>query len=159
MKVPLRAGRKMMKPNPLNWNSLLRRFFDCSTLYLPRSVVANVHIEILAERALASGAMAHPASDQMCRRPHHLRVMADLEDLIRRIRPVLEVLVLHVPHSDGEVPATFRTNDSQGAISICGRGELSACNRWSGPRPVMFVKSFGPHSEIYAIIHCLCYVI
>lgn len=81
---------------------------DCSTVYLPRSIVANVHVEILAERTLAAGAMAHPASDQMCRRPHHLRVMADLEDLIRRIGPVLEVLVLHVPHSDGEVPATFR---------------------------------------------------
>lgn len=77
-----------------------------------RSVVANVHIEILAERTLAAGAMAHPASDQMCRRPHHLRVMADLEDLIRRIGPVLEVLVLHVPHSDGEVPeCTTRTDE------------------------------------------------
>lgn len=76
-----------------------------------RSVVANVHVEILAERTLAAGAMAHPASDQMCRRPHHLRVMADLEDLIRRIGPVLEVLVLHVPHSDGEVPECATRTD------------------------------------------------
>lgn len=30
--------------------------------------------------------------------------MADLADLIRRIGPVLEVPILHVPHSDGEVP-------------------------------------------------------
>lgn len=52
--------------------------------------------------------MAHAATDQMRRRPHHLRVMTDLEELIRRIGPVLEVLVLHVPHSDREVPATFR---------------------------------------------------
>lgn len=31
------------------------------------------------------------------------------------------------------------TNDSEGAISICGRGELSACNV-KHPRPVMFVQ-------------------
>lgn len=28
-----------------------------------RSIVANVHVEVLAERALAAGAMAHSASD------------------------------------------------------------------------------------------------
>lgn len=78
-------------------------------LYLPRSIIADIHVEVLAEWALAAGAVAHPASDQMRRRPHHLRVMADLEDLVRRIRPVLEVLVLHVPHSDGEVPGNIPT--------------------------------------------------
>lgn len=59
--------------------------------------------------------MAHSASDQMRRRPHHLRVMADLEDLIRCIGPVLEVLVLHVPHSDGEVPANIPTEARLGS--------------------------------------------
>lgn len=76
-------------------------------LYLPRGIIADIHVEVLAERTLAAGAVAHPATDQMRRRPHHLRVMADLEELVRRIRPVLEVLVLHVPHSDGEVPGNI----------------------------------------------------
>lgn len=45
------------------------------------------------------------------------------------------------------------TNDAEGAISICGRGELSACNV-KQPRPVMFVKHPpGPRGEIYATAH------
>lgn len=76
-----------------------------------RGIIADIHVEVLAERTLAAGAVAHPATDQMRRRPHHLRVMADLEELVRRIRPVLEVLVLHVPHSDGEVPECTTSAD------------------------------------------------
>lgn len=74
---------------------------------IPWSIVADIHVEILAKRTFTVGAMTHPASDQMRRRPHHLRIMADLENLIRRIGTVFEILVLVVPHSNREVPATF----------------------------------------------------
>jgi len=87
--------------------------FDRATLYLPRGIVADIHVEVLVDRTLATGAMAHSAPDQMRRRPRYLRVMADVDELVRRIGPVLEVLVFHVPHSDGEVPATYR-RDSKG---------------------------------------------
>lgn len=89
----------------MNISAILQ--LEARQLYLPRGIIADIHVEVLAERTLAAGAVAHPATDQMRRRPHHLRVMADLEDLVRRIRPVLEVLVLHVPHSDGEVPGNI----------------------------------------------------
>lgn len=99
-------------------SSRLWSAFDHLALRVPWRIVADIHVEVLAERTLATGAMAHSASDQMRRRPHHLGVMADLEEVIRRIGPVLEVLVLHVPHSDGEVPATFRDRTIRRTISV-----------------------------------------
>jgi len=99
--------------------------FDRATLYLPRGVVADIHVEVLVDRTLATGAMAHPAPDQMRRRPRYLRVMADLDELVRRIGPVLEVLVFHVPHSDGEVPATYR-RDSKDDTPRAIRSAMSA---------------------------------
>lgn len=69
-----------------------------------RGVVAHVHEEILAKGTSATGAMAHTATHQMRRRPRDLSVMPDLVQVVRFVVSVFVIFVLHVPHSDREVP-------------------------------------------------------
>lgn len=67
-------------------------------------VVADVRVEVPAERTLATCAMADTATDLMRRGPYHLSEVAYGVMIVPLIVTVLVILDLHKPHSDGEVP-------------------------------------------------------
>ena len=73
-------------------------------VYSPRGIVAHVHEEVLAEWALATGTMTHAAANQMRGSPRDLSIVADLVQIVPFVVAEFIVLVLHVPHSDGESP-------------------------------------------------------
>lgn len=87
------------------WLRLFYRLGVCfNPVYSPRGIVAHVHEEVLAEGPSASGTVAHPTAYQMRAGPCDLSVMTDFVQVIVLVVAELVVFVLHVPHSDREIP-------------------------------------------------------
>lgn len=74
--------------------------------YLRRAVVAHVAEVRSATRPSGTVALCPAAANSVGRRPHHLRVMANLAQIVLRPGSVLEKLMLQVPRLYGEKPVT-----------------------------------------------------
>lgn len=72
--------------------------------YSRRTVVADVAEVGYSSRAALAVALGPAAADEVCRRPDHLRVVADSAEIVLR-GAVREEPLLREPRLDGEEPA------------------------------------------------------